>query len=239
METQESARTVTPIRVRISELLGQLQQTPGWLAERAGVERSTVKRILDGDRNPTADTLATLAPILGVTIEQLVHDTDAANRIDGARKLIERSHYEDAVRQYVAMEQRANELSRRISEAEDEVAREEKRRRQAEKSLENAREDLKAAQHTALHHQLDAQRYQDALNRALTELADLSTKAEGLKKEVEKLGGQVGDNTALTGLAAFCAAIAAAASLNNYLKDDPKPSNVTGARKKKRRAHTV
>ena len=57
---------LVPVRERIASLLDKLGQTPGWLAEKAGVERSTVKRILDGQRNPTAETLVALAPVLVV-----------------------------------------------------------------------------------------------------------------------------------------------------------------------------
>jgi len=235
-ETQTLAQPAEPIKKRIDDLLKQIGQTSGWLADRAGVPRSTVKRILDGDRNPTAETLATLAPILGVTVEELIHGTDAVDRIEGARKLIDRTHYEEAVRQFVAMEQRATDLSRRLRAAEEIATNEEKRRKHAEKERDAAEEERDAARQEALGHQHNAERYQAGLEQALTDLANLKTRAEELRIEVEKLGGQVGSNKALTAIATSFAAAAAALSLSNYLKDDAKTPNTSSSHKKKKRA---
>jgi transcriptional regulator with XRE-family HTH domain len=238
-EAHTLAQPVEPIKKRISDLLKKIGQTSGWLAERANVERSTVKRILDGDRNPTAETLAMLAPILGVTIEELIHGTDAADRIETARKLIDRTHYEEAVRQFIAMEQRATDLSRRLREAEESAANEHKKWSKTEKALESIKVELEETRQEARDHHQDARRYKAALEQALTDLANLKTNAEDLRLEVEKLGGQVGSNKVLTGIATFCAAPAAALSLNSYLKDDPKPSNASNSQKKKKRARPV
>ncbi len=226
---------LVPVRERIASLLDKLGQTPGWLAEKAGVERSTVKRILDGQRNPTAETLVALAPVLKVTIEELVQGTDAANRVDGGRKFVDRTDYQEAVRQFVLMEQRATELSRRLREAEESAANEQRRRKQAQEALDAANAELQEAHKHARGYYLDAQRYQEALRQALTELASLKTKAEELRMEVEKLGGQVGSTKALTGIATFCAAAAAALTLSSYLKEEQKPYE-DGSRKKKKRA---
>lgn len=226
---------IVPIRERIAFLLDKLGQSPGWLAEKANVERSTVKRILDGQRNPTAETLIAIAPALKVSVEELVHGTDAALRIDSTRKFVDRSHYEEALRQFVAMEQRATELSRRLREAEETASTEHRKRKQAEASLDAANAELLETHKSARGYYLDAQRYQEALRQALAELASLKTKAEDLRLEVGKLGGQVGSNNALASIAALCAAAAAAMSLSSLLKDETKPYN-DGSRKKKKRA---
>lgn len=246
MEAQEQTtlvetrkESVEPIKTRIKNLLDGMHQTPGWLAERAKVERSTVKRIIDGDRYPTADTLALLAPILGVTIEELVHGTDAADRIETSRKLIDRTHYEEAVKQFIAMEQRATDLSRRLREAEESVANEHKKWSKTEKALESIKVELEETRQEARDHHEDAQRYKAALEQALTDLANLKTNAEDLRLEVEKLGGQMGSNKVLTGIATFCAATAAALSLNSYLKDEPKTPNTSNSRKKKKRTTSI
>jgi transcriptional regulator with XRE-family HTH domain len=57
-----------PIRKRIQARLDELNQTPAWLAEKAGVPRSTITRILRGERNPTPETLHEIAPVLGVEV---------------------------------------------------------------------------------------------------------------------------------------------------------------------------
>jgi transcriptional regulator with XRE-family HTH domain len=235
-EAQTLAQPAEPIKKRIDDLLKQIGQTSGWLADRAGVPRSTVKRILDGDRNPTAETLATLAPILGVTVEELIHGTDAADRIDAARKLVDRTYYEEAVRQFVAMEQRAADLSRRLRTAEEIATNEEKRRKHAENERDTAINERDEARREALGHQHNAERYQAGLEQALTDLGNLKTRAEELRLEVEKLGGQVGSNKTLTAIATSFAAAAAALSLSNYLKDDAKSPNASSSHKKKKRA---
>lgn len=59
---QDDHEPPTAIRKRISELLETSGMSASALAEKAGVERSTVTRILKGERTPTPETLALLAP---------------------------------------------------------------------------------------------------------------------------------------------------------------------------------
>jgi len=220
-----------PIRERISQLLAGLGQTPGWLADKAGVERSTVKRIVDGQRNPTAETLATLAPILGVTLDELVASTDAAGRIDGVRRLVDRSYLEDALRQLFEQEQKATNLSRLLRESQDAEEKERKRRKEADAALEATVAELslttrklETAQQSANRFEQDAEKYRRALGRAFVEIAQLKTSGEELAQQAKKLASQVGDTKILAGVAAFFAAATAAMKLADLFKDEPKSS---------------
>jgi ribosome-binding protein aMBF1 (putative translation factor) len=55
-EAELGEKALSPVRERIRHLLDQLGQSQAWLAEKMGIERSTVARILKGTRNPTPKT---------------------------------------------------------------------------------------------------------------------------------------------------------------------------------------
>ena len=242
MQEAVSVAPPIPIRDRIATLLAALGQKSGWLADKAGVERSTVTRILQNKRQPNAETLATLAPILGVTVEELVAGTDAADRVENARRLIDRRHYDDAVRQIIEAEQKITDLSRALHEVKDREEKEHNRRKDVEKILKTTHAELEAmkpkledALCAATRREQDVQKYRSALGRALTDMATLKTNAEQLGEQMKKLGTQVGDSTVITSIAAFCAAVAAAMAFKSYLKDEPPSSGEEQAHDKKAR----
>lgn len=92
-----------PIGTRIQDLLEALQpaRTQAWLADEAGIATSQLSRYLSGKRTPTDEALRCLAPMLGVTPEQLVAGTDAADRLDAASRLVPKAQL-DGLREELA-----------------------------------------------------------------------------------------------------------------------------------------
>lgn len=221
--TAEHIASALPIGQRIEELLREMGKPPAWLAEKAGLERSTVSRILKGARNPTPETLSNLAPVLGVSLEQLVAGTDAAARVEEAANLVSRAHYEDAVRQLIEFERKANDLAEQLR-VEKEVSKDaQAKRRDAEEAARTVQADRDAAVRESKRHEEDARRYQEALQRAVADVARLQTDVAELSKAV--------DQSRLTGrMAAILAGTAALASVASYLKGrspEPTPTRET------------
>ncbi len=198
---------------RIQSLLGQLGQTPSWLADNAGLERSTITRVLKGDRNPTAETLSEIAPVLGVSLEELAAGTDAAQRVQDAQNLVSREHYEAAVRQVIEFERKAADLSTRLREADEAARIERERRKDLAAQLERQQQDLEEARTRALIHEQEAHRYRVALERAVADVARLQT-------QVRELGALVDDGRKTGKVAAILAGVAAVASVAAYLASD-------------------
>lgn len=200
---------VRPVRTKIADLLADLEQSPSWLAEKAGVPRSTVSRILKGDRTPTPETLATLAPILGVSLEQLVADTDAAERVAEAASLIALSHYEDAVEKYIAAEREQNIANDKVRVLAEQLDREEQRRRDAERRLDATERERDDARRSAAQNDENARLYSRALASAVGEIARL-------KADIAELGTQFSSARRTGRVAAILAAAAAAASTATF-----------------------
>jgi transcriptional regulator with XRE-family HTH domain len=210
---------------RIQSLLEKLGHTAAWLADRAGVERSTVTRIIKGERAPTGDTLRLLAPALGLTFEQLVADTDAEGRSAEAAEFVSRAHFDDAIRQVVEYESAANRASLRVASLEDEVRQEIRKRREAEKRAEDAERARDQANANAARNEAEADKYKRALERAVAAIATLNTQVAELAKQVEA-GRMEGRATKIF------AGVAAAASIAAYLSSN---GNSSPPSKKRRR----
>jgi transcriptional regulator with XRE-family HTH domain len=211
---------VIPIGTRIGQLLDGINRTAGWLAETAGLERSTVLRAIKGERQPTADTLAVIAPVLGVTLAQLVAGTDAAARVRDVEELIPRRHYDAAVREVLAYEARANETATRAREFEEALQQERSKARAARAEAEGLRREVARleaerndAQRTAAACEHDARRYREGLEKAVKDVAHL-------KEQVRELGQAVEDGRRTGRITAILASAAAVASVAQYLRSD-------------------
>lgn len=218
---------VTPIPIgrRIRDLLAQINQSQRWLADKAGLESSTIARIVSGDRNPVGQTLQDIAPVLGVTLSELVAGTDAADRVKNAEQLISRAHYERAVADVLAYEAKANDLEVRLRQAQQsatekgtqlrelrvQTEQDVERRQQEVRRLERELDD---ARRTARNHEDDARRYREGLERAVMDVAALQDKLHALEREL--------GTTKKTGrVAAIFASVAAVASVATYLNTAP------------------
>jgi transcriptional regulator with XRE-family HTH domain len=213
--------TITvPIRERIQARLDELDQKPAWLAEKVGVSRSTITRILKGERNPTPETLHEIAPVLGVEVAQLVAGTDAAERVKEAQDIVSRRDYEAAVRQVVEFERRANELAARVRELTEQYVQEQGRTRRLNDQLQESErkcglleEERDRARREALRHEHDAQRYREGLEKAVADVV-------ALRAQVRELGAAVEAGRTTSRVAAILAGVAAAVSVASYLGGD-------------------
>jgi transcriptional regulator with XRE-family HTH domain len=218
----------------MSRLLKDAGRNPAWLAEKAGVSRSTITRILNGDRFPSAETLVTVAPVFGMDLAQLVAETDAADLVDQAQQLVSRLDYEGAVRQVIEFERRSHDLSARLRDQEEACLRHIERKKELQKDFEACKQDLRdaraerdRARDEARRHEVEAGRYRAALARAVGDLARLHARVGEIQKEAQagRTAGQV---------AALLAGVAAAVSVATYLGDPPP----TRAAKKQTTART-
>jgi transcriptional regulator with XRE-family HTH domain len=221
-DSDPQALEAVPIGRRILGLLGDLNQSAAWLAERVGVARSTITRILNGERNPTPDTLQEIAPVLGLSVAQLVAGTNAAGRVKESEELIPRSAYESAVHQVIEFERQANELRARVRDLTEELLGEKQQRRQLSQELDHCCEDRDRARREAERREHEARRYREALERAVTDVAQL-------RAQVSELGAAVEANRRTGRVGAILAGVAAAVSVASYLNTDSANDDNSGA----------
>jgi transcriptional regulator with XRE-family HTH domain len=221
-------RVLIPIRDRIRDLLTQLGQSQAWLAEKMGVERSTVTRILKGTRNPTPKTLQEMAPVRGVSLEQLVAGTDAEDRVQEAQNLVPRSALNDAIQKVIEYERKLNDMAARnrdIVEASnrDRDQARDARANQAElqRHLAFVTEERDQARREARHHEQDARRYREALGRAVADVAQLQGHVQELGTAMEA-GNRTGKVTAIL------AGVAAVVSVANYIGNSDDDEDESG-----------
>ena len=230
-----------PIRDRIQTRLSELNENAAWLAEKVGVSRSTITRILNGERNPTPETLHEIAPVLGVEIGQLVAGTDAAERVKEAQDIVSRHDYESAVRQVIEYERKANDLTARIRELSDRAEAERQRARKLAEALESAErraalleDERDRARRDAHRHEHDAARYRQGLEKAVADVV-------ALRAQVREMGAAVEAGRTTSRVGAILAGVAAAVSVASYLGSDSddkvskKKKSGTDAAKSKRR----
>jgi transcriptional regulator with XRE-family HTH domain len=221
---------VVRIGERIQKLLAELDQSPAWLADKVGVSRSTITRILKSERNPTPETLHEIAPVLGVGVAQLVAGTNAAERVKEAADIVSRHDYEAAVRQVVEYERKANDLASRARELEERHDQERERARRLGHELEESQrscsvlvDERDRARRDAEHHEQDARRYRDGLEKAVADVV-------ALRAQVRELGAAVEASRRTTRVSAILAGVAAAVSVASYLGGDAESSK-DGARR--------
>lgn len=100
------------IQARIEGLLRDADRNAAWLAQESGLQRSTITRILNNERMPTASTLSRIAPVFGLTLADLVAGTDAAHLAEKATHLSARNALEVSLRQKQADAQYVIEMLR-------------------------------------------------------------------------------------------------------------------------------
>ncbi len=213
------AGTVT-IAARIEQHLARLGKTPAWLAEKAGVERSTVTRILNGERNPTADTLDHIAAVFDMSLAELVAGTDAEGRVAEEERMVPRRDFEGVMRQMIHFENRANELDVRMRERDESILGLEKQIRDSKAECVAVRRqcalverERDQARHDALRHEGDALRYREGLERAVGDVALLKGQLTEMAKKVDdsRMAGQA---------AALLAGLAAVVTVATYAGTD-------------------
>lgn len=72
-----------PIGIRVSDLMRQRHMIPSKVADVAGLSRSTVTRIVNGERHPSMEVLRDIAAALSVDMDTLMSGTDAVDARTG------------------------------------------------------------------------------------------------------------------------------------------------------------
>lgn len=216
MDSLAASAAPMPIGERIAALLKEQDKTAAWLADTAGMHRSTVHRLLTNKRkSPTPQTLAELAPVLGMTIEQLVAGTDAAARVGEAASLVPRAQFEAVVQKMLECKRRVMDAKDRARRAEEEAAREYERRIRDQAARELAERD-KAKVAEADERELDdlrtiVQRREQDLERYKSLFARVVADNEVLKAQIAELGQAINDSRRTTSIASILAGAAATA----------------------------
>lgn len=197
-----------PIGERIAALLKERGEKPSWLADAAGVERSTVTRLVTGKRsNPLPHTLTLLAGALGMSVEQLVAGTDAASRVAEAASLVPRADFEHVRQTMLDYERRAMEAEDRARRAEEEATRERERRIREQTAREHKLVELRTR---AVRQEKEAERFKALYVQATTD-------NDELKAQIAELGQAIDDSRRTTRIASILAGTAATASVLTYV----------------------
>jgi len=236
----DHAESSTSFGQRLTMLLGKFEppRSQAWLAERTGLDRSLVSRLIRDQREPTVDALQCLAPALGVDVAELVRGTDAETRLQEVTQTVRRSDYEAVVQKLAEYEGHLHEMRARLRTSEEALAREEACRTEAQHAaceahlhLEHAERDLQNAREAALRHEQELRRYREALSRAVAEVAALRGKFQELQAE---LGSAEKSNRA-TAILAGVAAITGVVTVAHFLGSDEAPAPVPAPRPKRAR----
>lgn len=218
-------------------------RTQAWLAERAGVERSTVSRLLKGERHPTLDTLQCLAPALGVSVDELVQGTDAQEKIQGASQLIHRETYNAAVSKLAEYESKLNDTEAKLRAVERALSMEQEHRKKDGTAFLDMRmraERLGSALETSKeenrHLSEQLQRYREALHKAVGQISVLQVKLTQMADELKKTSESSRTATFFAGIAALTGVVTAASFLGGEepVSDDSKGQQKAARKRSKK-----
>lgn len=197
--------------------------TQAWLAERSGIDRSLLSRIISNERAPTFETLRALAPVLEVDISELVAGTDAESRLSHGGDHVRRSDYEEAVGKVIEYEGVIRELRTSDRTLRDELRRERDARQLAATEARNWKTKLEDGEAEVLElraklasRSAELDRYRNGLQRAVAQFS-------ALKTQVDELKAELGKTRASSRVSAAFAAVAAAtsvATLAHFMGDD-------------------
>lgn len=198
--------------------------TQAWLAERTGVDRSLISRIVRGDRPPTFDSLQCFAAALGTDVGDLVRGTDAEPRLRDAADRVRRSDYQEAVAKIIEYESKIRDLGAQVRTATEALKKEHEGRERAEQAAAEAESDRERAegklgelQDRFAVQERDLERYKQALAKAV---ADFSA----LKNEVDKLQRELGaakKSSKAGAILAGVAAVTGVATIAHFLGEEP------------------
>lgn len=191
---------------RLQRLLQEADQNQAWLVEQTGLSSSVLSRLVRGDRLPTFEHLAAIAPVLGSSVDLLVAGTDAEARIAEASQFVPRAHYEAVHRQLIEDEWRKNELESQLRQTRAELEHEKAQRLDTQKELTDqlgqAHLKLERSDHDLDEARQQLRRYQEALHQAACDVAVL-------KGKLQEVQAAVKDGTNASRLAAALAGVAA------------------------------
>jgi transcriptional regulator with XRE-family HTH domain len=216
---------IVPFHLRLQELLERqgADATQSWLAERTGVDRSLISRVMRGERLPTPETIQSLAPALGVDAKDLVAGTNAEVRLQEGGDSVRRSDYEGAISKIIEYEGTIRDLEMRVGTLSDTLVKEEKARKSADSTAaesraeaERATSNLRELQARHEAQRLELGRFQQALARAVSEFSALKKQVTDLQKEL----AATKQSSKTAALLAGVGAVTSIATLAHFLGND-------------------
>lgn len=197
--------------------------TQAWLAEKTGLERSTISRLVKGDRSPTLETAQAIAVALDVPVVELLKGTEAEAKLAEVSNVIPRGTYDSVVKTLLDYEGRISDLQGQLRHIAEALKREQEQTRTLRESLlaaELERDDLQREAETAKTRLKEAEaelrRHQEALKKAVADVASLTAR-------IQQIASDSASANATSKVAAALAGIAAAAgvvTLAHYLSND-------------------
>jgi len=215
---------------RLHELLDQNGLSQAQLAERANVDRSTISRLIKGERTPAVETLQSLAAVFKLDIGQLVQGTDAAAKLTESVNMIRRQDYDAVVQKMVEYHDKVNDLERRLRADEEALKKGYGDRSRVgtelcavQFKLESALRDLEVERQRSVEQTQDLRRYRGALQRAVADVSSLRGQLEEVAQELR--GATKSSRT--TAILAGVAAVAGVVTMATYLmsEDAKKPKD--------------
>ncbi len=212
---------------RLGELLAarKAEGAQAWLAKLSGLEPSTISRLLRGERQPTRETLDLIATSLGVTVEDLVEGTSAAERARTGPDYISLEQYQHAIATVHAFERRANDAETRAHDLQVENTelgdRLRKGRAEAD-AAQRAQAESEAtiakleSENARLRKDLEAHR--QGLETAAAEVSRVNAQLDELKR----LAQSTNKTASLTAFLAGIAAVGTVVTVDQYLRRDQK-----------------
>lgn len=188
----DGAAHVVPFAERFREQLAKLTPplTQAEFADRAGVDRSLISRLLHGDRPPSDEVLRRLAPALDMDVEDLVRGTSAESRLrEGSEEALTVRHsvYMDVLRKKAELEGRERELQETL---EREISRRtvaESAASQAHQERERMRRDLDGALGTIKTQEQNLRDLRGSEARYRRMFSDALSQLQGLNVQVNEL----------------------------------------------------
>lgn len=218
-----------PFGQRLHGLMEQHGLSQAKLADRAGVERSTISRLIKEQRTPTMDTLQCLAPVFGLDVHALVKGTDAEGRLTDTVQMVRRQDYDAAVQKMIEAENRATDLERKLHSVEDGITQGQEARTKAhvelcamQFKLETAERDVVLERQRAAELAQELKRYRDALQHAVADVSSLRGQLEEVARDMKDTAKSNRTTAILAGVAALAGVVTVATYLAN---DDNKKRN--------------
>lgn len=205
-----------PFGQRLSELLTARKPDGGgqaWLAKRAGIEASTVSRWLRNERLPSLDTLEVVAPVLELSVEELVDGTNVSERSRSGPEFVPIAQYQQAVATLLDFERKSNEAEARLRDAQVSLAEERAARKEVRSELQELQDRLERETSANSSLQAEVERYRKALEKAVADIWTLNAHLADIE-HVAKASAKSGRTTAV--LAAI-AAITGTATVAHYI----------------------
>jgi transcriptional regulator with XRE-family HTH domain len=205
---------------RLHELLEQSGMSQAKLSDRAGVERSTISRIIKGERTASLETLKLLATALGKDVGQVVEGTDAADKLAEATTMVRRQDYQAAIQKMLEFEEKTQDLARKLRVVEDSLGKIDSERGKAglelsglQFKLETTERDLAVERQRNAEQTQELKRYRSALQRAVADVSSLRGQLEDLAQELKGAAKSSRTATILAGVAAVAGVVTMASYL--------------------------